>query len=278
MVPIREPGPNAELRGEGDPVVGRSEPPDAALYAVIEATRALLWIETPADGAAAAFDLIHALGGTVAAADAEPVDAIPVDVSFGAASPSLPVAPSASVARMLLERHLPAFVADVHRALELADSALRLAEEAGIDVLTGLTNRRLLGRTLGRLLAGQVVIMLDLDHFKDVNDSLGHQEGDRVLRSFGKALTLSLRATDRAGRYGGEEFVVILQSDGAEPFLRRLASEWATIRPHPVTFSAGIAPAGPDPTRALEAADRAMYRAKRSGRDRWCTALPGDYR
>ena len=278
MAPSTDPGPAAELKGEGDAAARDAQALDAALYGVIDATRALLWLETPAEAAAAALDLIGALGGRVVEADTSASDTIPVDVSFGASTPLLPAAPPASVGRMLLEHHLPAFVRDAHRALELADNARRLAEEAGVDILTGLANRRLLGRTLGRLLPDQTVIMIDLDHFKNVNDSLGHHQGDQVLRTLGRTLTSSLRSTDRAGRYGGEEFVVVIQGNGAEPFLRRLHTAWLRTRPHPVTYSAGVAPAAPDPVHALEAADRAMYRAKREGRNRWCAALPEDYR
>ena len=263
------------------PSVGAPSPPDVradeALHAVIEATRALLWIETRADAAAAARDLVEALGGTTVPAATSTSEAIPVDVSFGEGEPVLPIAAPSTVARMLLERYLPAFVRDAHQALELCESTERLAEQAAIDPLTGLVSRRMLGRVIGRLRPVHTVIMIDLDHFKDVNDTLGHHEGDRVLRVLGHAITACLRATDSAGRYGGEEFVVILDGEGAEPFLQRLQSTWLRTRPHPVTFSAGVASASPDPARALEAADRAMYRAKRSGRDRWCAADAEDY-
>lgn len=251
----------------------------AALEAVLDATRALLWIMTPADAEAVARDLVLALGGATAPAlSASGEESVPVDVSFGSGVPTLPVAPRLSVPRMLLERHLPAFVSDAQRALELADQTSRLTEDASVDALTGLDNRRTLGRSLGRLRSDDTVIMIDLDHFKAVNDTLGHQEGDRVLRALGRTLASTLRATDRAGRYGGEEFVVILSEDGPESFLTRLRQEWVEARPHPITFSAGIAPARPDSARALAAADKAMYRAKEGGRDQWQWATEQDYR
>jgi diguanylate cyclase (GGDEF)-like protein len=201
--------------------------------------------------AAVARDLVEILGGRIIPALTSTGDALPVDVSFGVGEPALPAAPRAEVARMLLERHLPAFVRDAHRALELVSHPARLAEDAAVDSLTGLANRRMLGRALGRLQPEDTVIMIDLDHFKAVNDSLGHHEGDRVL---GLTLTSTLRATDRAGRYGGEEFVVILSEDGAERFLTRLRTEWVKTRPHPITFSAGVASARPDPRKAFDAA------------------------
>ena len=140
---------------------------------------------------------------------------------------------------MLLERHLPAFVRDAQRALELLDRPSRLAQDASIDALTGLANRRTLGRALGRLRSEDTVVMIDLDHFKAINDSHGHREGDKVLRLFGHTLAATVRAAEQVGRYGGEEFVVILPESGAERFLARLRIEWMRARPYPVTFSAG---------------------------------------
>jgi diguanylate cyclase (GGDEF)-like protein len=251
---------------------------DAALSAVLDATRALLWIEAPAAVAAIARDLVEALGGRVIpAADATPEEAIAVDVSFGGA-PVLPAAPRAGVARMLLERHLPAFLSDAHRALELLERPSRPTKDATIDPLTGLANRRTLGLALGRLGPEDTVVMIDLDHFKSINDSLGQREGDNVLRLFGHTLSATLRATDQVGRYGGEEFVVILPANGAERFLARLRIEWMRRRPYPVTFSAGLASARPDPGKALHAADSALHRAKQSGRNRWERAGEQDYR
>ena len=244
---------------------------------VLDATRALLWITSAVDAAAVAHDLVLALGGTTVSAGGPNGDAIPVDISFGAGPPVLPTAPRESPARALLERYMPAFVNDAQRALELVDQTSRLADDASIDPLTGLANRRILGRALGRVQPENTLIMIDLDHFKAVNDTLGHGEGDRVLRAMGRTLAATVRAADRAGRYGGEEFVVVLAPGDPEAFLGRLRDEWEETRPHPVTFSAGIASARPDPLRALEAADRAMYRAKEDGRDRWCTATKGDY-
>jgi len=250
---------------------------DSALHADLHATRALLWIETPADVAAVVLELVHALGGEVVAARTAGGGALPVDVSFGEGEPMLPAAPPASVSQLLLERYIPGLVRDAHRALELAERSSRLAEDAAIDPLTGLSNRRMLGRTLSRLGPEDTVIMIDLDHFKAVNDTLGHAEGDRVLRTLGKTLGGCVRAAEVVGRYGGEEFVVVLRTPQADAFLDRLRTAWTEARPQPITFSAGVAPAAPDPDRALEAADRAMYRAKQGGRDQWQWAAPDDY-
>lgn len=249
----------------------------SAIEAVLDSTRALFWIRTPADAAAVAADLVTMLGGAVVSATEVAADALPIDISFGVAEPALPSAPRSSQARAALERHIPAFVSDAQRALELVERSSRLVEDASIDALTGLSNRRMLGRSLGRLGPDDTVIMIDVDHFKRVNDTLGHHVGDLVLRTLGQTLAATLRASDRAGRYGGEEFVVILAGGDPDVFLTRLREEWVTARPHPVTFSAGVASCGPDPRRALEAADRAMYRAKQAGRDRWHAATADDY-
>ena len=244
---------------------------------LLDATRELLWIKTSADAKRIASDLVLALGGVIVPANDADDDALPVDLSFGEGEPIVPSAPSSSVARMLLERHLPSFVQDIRRAVELASQAERLAEDAAIDTLTKLPNRRMLGRALARVQEGDVVIMLDLDHFKMVNDTLGHAEGDRVLRALGRTLHANVRGRDVVGRYGGEEFVIIL-GDGtdADAFLQRLCGTWEEDRPHAITFSAGIARVGADPSSTLRAADRALYRAKAAGRNQWAWAGGSD--
>ncbi len=243
---------------------------------VLAATRELLWIETPVDARDAAVALIRALGGVVVPAAQADDGSLPIDVSFGEDGPLLPSAPPLSVTHMLLSRHLPGFVRDAHRAVELAQRARRLARDAEVDQLTGLPNRRVIGRALGRLRPDDAVIMLDLDHFKPLNDGEGHAAGDEVLRAFGRAIADATRARDLAGRYGGEEFLIVLSATEGVPdadgFLNRLRADWERVRPYPVTFSAGIATAGPDPSEAFERADAAMYAAKRAGRDQWTWA------
>jgi diguanylate cyclase (GGDEF)-like protein len=270
------------IAGRVSAKVARPAAGDADLEAVLDATRQLFWLETPAEAADVVRKLISALGGQTVPARVATRDALPVDVSFGEQEPLLPSAPALSVARLLLERHLPSFMLDAQRALELADKTVRLTQDASVDALTGLANRRMLNRLLGRLQLNDTLIMVDLDHFKAVNDTFGHSEGDRVLTVLGQTITGVLRARDHAGRYGGEEFLVILGADGAsepEPdsFLLRFRLAWEAVRPHPITFSAGVATVGPDPQGALAAADRALYRAKMSGRDQWQTATKEDY-
>jgi GGDEF domain-containing protein len=102
----------------------------------------------------------------------------------------------------------------------------RLAESASTDLLTGLPNRRMLDRALGRLSANDTVVMLDLDHFKQVNDNFGHAAGDEVLRVFGSVLRGTVRGRDTVGRFGGEEFLIVL-APGANAEATLLAADQA---------------------------------------------------
>ncbi len=249
---------------------------DGDVATVLAATRDLLRIRSAGDARQVAVELVEALGGSVIAAEEADGNALPVDLSFGAGPPLLPTAADTSVAHMLLARHLPGFTRDAHRAVELLERTHRLAEDAEVDQLTGLPNRRVLGRALGRLHPADVVVLLDLDHFKALNDQHGHEAGDKVLHAFGQTIASTVRVRDLAGRYGGEEFLLILSPTAgtvdADALLQRLRGEWERRRPHPITFSAGLAPAGADPQATLRSADAALYTAKRAGRDRWVWA------
>ena len=237
---------------------------------VLDATRELFGVKSEADARRIAEHLVRGLGGTLVSADESDANAIPSDVSFGDGEPQLPSAPPGSAARALLDRHLATFLLDARRALETSQQPERLAEYASTDVLTGLPNRRMLARALGRLSRDDAVILLDLDHFKRVNDDLGHAAGDDVLRAFGAVLRATVRGRDIVGRFGGEEFVVVVAPPaGADTFLERLQADWVARRPHPVTFSAGIARSVGDPEATLALADAALYRAKEAGRDQW---------
>lgn len=240
---------------------------------VHEATRSLLWLRSPRDARRTAIDLVRALGGEVAPGGTADPAIVPVDISFGEGDPLLPSAPPGSGARSLLDRYLSPFVLDARRALDVVERAERLAASASTDPLTGLLNRRMLDRALGRLGDDETVIIIDLDHFKQVNDERGHGAGDDVLRAFGAVLRDNLRERDLVGRYGGEEFVLVIAPPSqAEAVLERLRDEWIANRPQPVTFSAGIAGFAGDATSTLRAADQALYRAKDAGRDRWLWA------
>ena len=252
-----------------------AEPADGVPSAVLEATRSLLWLRTARDARRITEGLVRELGGSIAPAATDTADAIPADLSFGDGEPVLATAPPGSSARTLLEDHLPAFLLDARQVLELSGRSERLAESAATDVLTALPNRRMIERALGRLTHRDTVLMIDLDHFKQVNDGFGHAAGDDVLRTFGQILHETIRGRDFAGRYGGEEFVVILDTPtGAEAFLERLRDEWSIRRPYPVTFSAGAASSVGDADQTMSMADDALYRAKAAGRDQWLWAAP----
>jgi diguanylate cyclase (GGDEF)-like protein len=144
-----------------------------------------------------------------------------------------------------------------------------LAAEASTDALTGLPNRRPLRAALQTAAPGAAVVMMDLDHFKAHNDSHGHESGDQVLRDFAAVLLTTLRGSDLVGRWGGEEFVVVVP-EGPEAAARALERVRAARRGEIVTFSAGIAAVeeGESGVDALVRADRALYLAKDGGRDR----------
>lgn len=168
------------------------------------------------------------------------------------------------------------------------ETVSRLADEGRTDSLTGLRNRRELHDRLATEIArikragGTLcVAMLDLDHFKRINDEYSHQAGDAVLCALAETLRREIRITDLALRVGGEEFVVIspdTDADAAEALLQRVRAAVAAMRVEhdgvelpPITISIGFVEVPVqvgDPERALAAADAAMYEAKRSGRDR----------
>lgn len=143
-----------------------------------------------------------------------------------------------------------------------------LTNRADIDALTRLHNRHGLPGLLRRLVGDDAVLLVDLDRFKALNDSAGHAAGDDVLSDFGAVLRGVVRVSDRAVRYGGEEFLILLPGAGlagAQALDARLRAAWHAVRPD-VTFSGGIALAGEDARPALERADEALYAAKAAGR------------
>jgi diguanylate cyclase (GGDEF)-like protein len=157
------------------------------------------------------------------------------------------------------------------RMFQRLRDAEALAHDAETDPLTELANRRTFARALNTLQAGDALVIVDLDHFKQVNDSYGHQSGDDTLRALAGCLRDTTRQVDCVARYGGEEFAIVLPdagADGARTMLRRLRRSWKSGRPI-TTFSAGIAvhDATRDPRDTLELADAAPYAAKDAGRD-----------
>ncbi|HZP92163.1 MAG TPA: diguanylate cyclase [Burkholderiales bacterium] len=184
-------------------------------------------------------------------------------------------------------------------AERLEKSRAALTELATRDSLTGLLNRREFMVRLSEELERSrryrhscALLLLDLDHFKAVNDSHGHVSGDEVLRIFADRVRQTLRPADQPARYGGEEFAVILPETGSESALavaERIrgaiaarAFALAAGRAIELTVSVGVA-AFPDDAQTVHsliaAADRALYAAKQAGRNRVCrtgTAAPGE--
>jgi two-component system, cell cycle response regulator len=171
----------------------------------------------------------------------------------------------------------------------LRDNVQMSIEMAITDALTGLFNRRYMESHLGTLIEQAITrgkpltaLVLDIDYFKSINDTHGHDAGDDVLREFALRIKRSIRGIDLACRYGGEEFVVIMPETDmavaamvAERLRRRIAADPFAIqqgaRTVPVTISIGIAALrGKDDNAAglVKRADQALYRAKRDGRNR----------
>ncbi len=150
--------------------------------------------------------------------------------------------------------------------LELVD---RLQEEALSDALTGIGNRRAAMHALAALAPEDAIVLIDLDHFKQVNDVHGHDAGDLELQSLGRFLADQVRHDDRVFRFGGEEFVMLLGGSDSIAFITRLQGDWAA-RGQLTTLSAGHAvhQRGENPQATLKRADEALYRAKRAGRNR----------
>jgi diguanylate cyclase (GGDEF)-like protein len=196
------------------------------------------------------------------------------------------------------EERLSSLVLDQNRSLKEAYEKIRKLNEelekankeleqiAAYDSLSGLLNRRSLFHRIAieidraiRLEVPLTGLMVDIDHFKEINDNFGHQCGDNVIREIGVRLQGGLRKYDYAGRYGGEEFFVVL-SNSTETQASRIAErfrkemeDWRftynTEEIH-VTVSIGIASYRPGESQEnwIERADRAMYQAKQAGRNR----------
>ncbi|MEN6630340.1 MAG: diguanylate cyclase [Sulfuricella sp.] len=169
------------------------------------------------------------------------------------------------------------------KALEA--SLMKLSSE---DPLTGLYNRRTILDSLEEeIKRGQrykhplSFLMMDIDHFKKINDQWGHPTGDEVLKSFAAACQSMMRDADKVGRFGGEEFAMILPETGmkdAEPVAERIRKITAEMEIHtkrstapiPVTVSVGVTTTadGDDAETVIARADEALYEAKNSGRNR----------
>jgi diguanylate cyclase (GGDEF)-like protein len=174
--------------------------------------------------------------------------------------------------------------------IKLKEAYRRIEELAELDELTGSFNRRCIMRMLDDEMARAhrsktpcSIALIDLDWFKRINDAYGHPTGDEVLRTFAITVFANIRNIDRFGRYGGEEFLLVLPDtpgDGAARILDRLRAiiaglDWSAFSTGmQVTISAGVATLRPDETEDtfLARADNALYAAKARGRNRIASA------
>jgi diguanylate cyclase (GGDEF)-like protein len=178
------------------------------------------------------------------------------------------------------------------RILDLQDGLIAAREEmrfqATHDLLTGINNRSVVIDAMNRESSREVreggsfgIVLLDVDHFKNVNDALGHLAGDAVLKEVARRMTQAVRPYDTVGRYGGEEFLVVVPSSDGTGTLAlaeriREAIQSAPVRTEAgdvhVTASCGVAASTKsnrlDPHTLIHLADEALYRAKEGGRNR----------
>ena len=160
------------------------------------------------------------------------------------------------------------------------DIAQTIAAQAEIDFLTATLNRRgiegALATELIRMRRSEhmaAVLLIDVDHFKQINDTLGHAAGDAALRNVAKHILSCCRGYDRLGRFGGDEFLLLLPETTGEEALaiaERIRTSFGAIHPSELTVSIGAAPCGKDEAmqEVLAHADEAVYSAKRDGRNR----------
>ncbi len=186
-------------------------------------------------------------------------------------------------------RDISSFCHAVNHVVDVYMAMRRLHDLAAHDALTHLYNRRRMEEELEhawqftrRYELPMAVVIVDIDHFKDINDKFGHSVGDEVLRAFAGIIKQTKRAVDIAARFGGDEFLILMPCttlDGAKAFCRRLLRRTrdflfcAASHHLKITVSAGVAacddtstPGGT--TGLLAMADQALYAAKRNGRDR----------
>lgn len=242
-----------------------------AAAARLLAARAVLTATSVVEVVVGVARFVVMMGGRLVPAAAADRSALPLDIAFGTGAPVLAEAELLSVARMRLEQFLPPLLEDARVAVARLRHIQDIERSSNIDLLTGLPTRRQLMRALAEIRAGDVVCVVDIDNFKSLNDTAGHNAGDAVLSSLGRLIIDNVRRGDFAGRYGGDELVLLLGDVSEQMAVHRLQdlqSRWLEVRPAEVTFSAGVAAVGDLGWReAMADADATMYAAKARGRN-----------
>lgn len=178
-----------------------------------------------------------------------------------------------------LQNHLILKISDI---TESKEKELGLMQKAQSDALTGLLNRSSFENKVRNQIeegSGGYLFLLDLDNFKQINDSYGHQSGDEILKKAGKCIRKSFRSKDYVGRYGGDEFLMFMSAPMSEKVAQRRASilveeiSKIALEQYPdfeMTCSVGVAKyAGEEYEELLKKADGAMYKAKKAGKNSW---------
>jgi diguanylate cyclase (GGDEF)-like protein len=233
--------------------------------------------------------------GDVAGARAAYVEAMHLQVAAGNLDIDLPVGTHSEVGYLTqVFNHMVARLRRSREELASVNAELQAKNHelhalSITDELTGLYNRKHLMETLQtEVIRSQrnrhafALLVVDIDHFKMVNDTYGHQKGDEVLSRLGAMLREAVRSCDYVARYGGEEFIVMLPEVGAaggmevaERIRERVARERITPKGDRITVSIGMSvfdEHGDTPELLFQQADQALYRAKTSGRNRIVTA------
>ncbi|MEJ2620635.1 MAG: diguanylate cyclase [Candidatus Thiodiazotropha sp.] len=211
------------------------------------------------------------------------------DRFFTKSGGSVPVAYKAS--RFMIDGKSFGIIISFEDITDRKAAKAKLTHMASHDSMTGLYNRREIEIWLDRMFRNMIrsnrpwsVCLLDVDHFKIINDTKGHQVGDKVLIMLGKILKQMTRGADCCGRYGGEEFLLVLPETDVTGAIRlgellrkRIEQSFINVGDHEppvqITVSIGIAELNPDmgdPDQLVSLADHALYRAKNSGRNQVC--------
>ena len=256
-----------QSRGESSPPVGLRHAAGLGIPALVSTARAAVTVPTDDPAVPPACRAMRAMVACPVSIDGQ------LAAVLVAASGRRDLTVEDGEALSLLANHAGRTLENAARYGQEKEARQVLAEVSRRDELTGVGNRRHAIALLESLEPGDAVVMIDLDHFKDVNDSLGHEAGDRVLAGLADHLRRGLRDADLVARYGGEEFLVVLRAagEGAYATAERLCATWRDCDMG-ATFSAGVAVhrEGRTPAVTVADADAALYAAKRTGRDRVC--------